>query len=200
MPVAVARERSLPTFVIKRCSVALSGHTPLPCDLLSACCASPHAGPSAVNALHLFTSPTFLHPTIIPDTSMHVTSSPESQSRLHFHLDDYRFIHSRTSTSTVSSHLSFCCIACTASWDHVLVLPLWVSASSSWGVTMGARPRNNLGFSHQPSRLVKRCWSVSILNYPALTKEQDAHLCTHEFFRNILFTFLAFLVVRTNVR
>lgn len=64
---------------------------------------------------------------------------------------------------------------------------------------MNARLRNDLGFSYQPSRLVKRCWVVSILKSPTLTKEQDAHLCIHDLFRNIIFTFLALLVVQTNV-
>jgi hypothetical protein len=72
--------------------------------------ARPHAGASAVEGLQLFTSPTFLQPTIMPDTSMHVASPPESQSRLHFYYHEHRFIRPPTMASTASSHSSIRCI------------------------------------------------------------------------------------------
>jgi len=69
--VVVAREQSIDknglTFVIQCSSVALSGHTCMLCDLLSACCGVMFRRSSRRRSSAVFTTPTLLHPTIIPD-------------------------------------------------------------------------------------------------------------------------------------
>jgi hypothetical protein len=54
-------------------------------------------------------------------------SSPETQPRHHlfFFSLHYHFILFTDLASAVSSHLFMHCIACTASREHVLLLPTW---------------------------------------------------------------------------